>query len=246
MRYYKHFFQVIKIIVFVFLIFFNHHSSVSQDKKMIFEHLTIEDGLSQSTVNCIMQDSKGFMWFGTSAGLNKYDGSFKIYKNEHENLNSLCSNSILCLYEDTQGNIWIGSSEGLNKLDIEYGKFYSYRHDPENINSLCNNIVMSIYQDNTGILWIGTDGGIDKLDTKNNKFTHLSSALQDSKNTNVGSINSIYQDSYGDIWIGTVYGGLLKYLPDKFYSLFAHNLQIYSLVPNLLDYYYYRHFCHFS
>jgi hypothetical protein len=82
-----------------------------------FEHVSIEEGLSESVVNCILQDSKGFMWFGTQDGLNRYDGyTFVIYRPDLDDPNSLSDRWITTLHEDTHGNLWIGTRNGgLNK-----------------------------------------------------------------------------------------------------------------------------------
>ena len=76
-----------------------------------FRTVDIRNGLSQNSVNCIFQDKKGFMWFGTKDGLSRYDGlSFRIYNNENSNLGR---NFITVLYEDSKGNIWVGTDGGL-------------------------------------------------------------------------------------------------------------------------------------
>ena len=84
-----------------------------------FKHLSIEHGLSQSTVNCILQDRNGFMWFGTQDGVNRYDGyTFTIYKNDLQNENTISHNFILSIFEDRQGILWIGTNGGgLNRFD---------------------------------------------------------------------------------------------------------------------------------
>ena len=92
-----------------------------------FERLSVEDGLSQSTVTCILQDRQGFLWFGTANGLNKYDGySFEVFKTDLNDSNSLSGNHIIALCEDRESNLWIGTSAGLNKFDPDHGTFTRY------------------------------------------------------------------------------------------------------------------------
>ena len=75
-----------------------------------FKTLDIKDGLSQNTVNAILQDKQGFMWFGTKDGLNRFDGlSFRIFKKEESDLGN---NFITALHEDKAGNIWVGTDAG--------------------------------------------------------------------------------------------------------------------------------------
>src|SRR5690554_3318267 len=86
----------------------------AQEKNPRFQHLTIENGLPQNRVDCMLQDSQGFMWFGTWNGLCRYDGyKVEIFNNESGNLNVLRNNFIYALEEDHFGNIWIGTKEGL-------------------------------------------------------------------------------------------------------------------------------------
>jgi ligand-binding sensor domain-containing protein len=93
-------------------------------ESITFGHISIEQGLSQSAVFCITQDSRGFMWFGTEDGLNRYDGyDFLIYKPDPHDPGSLSSNNIWSIYEDSAKTLWIGTYNGLNKLNRETGAF---------------------------------------------------------------------------------------------------------------------------
>ena len=84
------------------------------DEHYYFRNLSIQDGLSQTTVNAIIQDKKGFMWFGTKGGLSRYDGlSFRNFKRDMTDSHSLGNNFVTCLYEDNQGDIWVGTDAGL-------------------------------------------------------------------------------------------------------------------------------------
>jgi ligand-binding sensor domain-containing protein len=81
-----------------------------ENQSMLFEHLSIEDGLSQSVVNVILQDQLGFMWFGTQDGLNRYDGQqITIFKHDPNQPESICNNFILSIYEDSEGVLWVGT-----------------------------------------------------------------------------------------------------------------------------------------
>lgn len=80
-----------------------------------FERISIEQGLSHSTVYCIFQDSKGFMWFGTRDGLNKYDGyTFTVYKHDPTDPHSLSHNQVMTIFEDSNGILWVGSKSGMS------------------------------------------------------------------------------------------------------------------------------------
>ena len=128
-----------------------------QTKKVKFDRISIEQGLSQSSVFSMMQDSKGFLWFGTLDGLNKYDGyTFTVYKSDPRNPNTLSNNTIVRIFEDKQGFLWIGTlGGGLNKFDESTERFTRYRNDPKDEKSISNDNVRSIFQDAAGQLWIG-------------------------------------------------------------------------------------------
>jgi ligand-binding sensor domain-containing protein len=87
-----------------------------------FDHLSVEDGLSQSEVRSIYQDRKGFIWFGTVDGLNKYDGySFQHFKHDPFDTTSLSNNEVVSICEDRNGNLWVGTVSGLSRLDQATG-----------------------------------------------------------------------------------------------------------------------------
>ncbi|RLG30239.1 histidine kinase, partial [Methanosarcinales archaeon] len=143
---------VIYLLVPVFLL--------AQEHAILFRHISLEDGLSQSTANCIVQDHKGFIWIGTEDGLNRYDGyTFKVYKPVLQDTTSISNNSIWALHVDTDNMLWVGTFGGLNRFDPSTERFKRYLHDPENPKSLSHNHVKVIYEDTKGVLWIGTNGG---------------------------------------------------------------------------------------
>jgi signal transduction histidine kinase/ligand-binding sensor domain-containing protein/DNA-binding response OmpR family regulator len=145
--------------IIIFLIFCSIITTNAQDKNISFKHLTIDDGLSQNAVFAILQDSKGFMWFGTKDGLNRYDGySFKVFYHNPFDSSSISDNYITSLFEDSKGRIWIGSVDG--KINI-----YNYENDTffhidllEHSKKLTKSLISSIIEDNDSSIWIGTAG----------------------------------------------------------------------------------------
>ena len=111
-----------------------------------FENLQTDAGLSQSNVTTILQDSKGFMWFGTRDGLNKYDGyKFVVYKNNEANNNSVSNNNILCMLEYTPGLLCLGTyGGGLNFFNTQTNSFKHFKHSDNNSNSIASDYVNSI------------------------------------------------------------------------------------------------------
>jgi len=114
-----------------------------------FEHISIEQGLSQSSVRVIFQDSRGFLWFGTEDGLNRYDGyTFKTFKPEPSNPNSLSDGWITSIAEDQNGYLWVGTRlGGLNRYDAFSGQFVQYQHLEEQPTSLNDNHISALMVD---------------------------------------------------------------------------------------------------
>jgi hypothetical protein len=95
-----------------------------------FAHLTTNDGLSQGYVTAILQDRRGFMWFATRDGLNRYDGNtFVVYKNNANDPGSLSSNFLQDLLEDDHGYLWIATDTGVDKFDPTTERCIRYLHD---------------------------------------------------------------------------------------------------------------------
>jgi hypothetical protein len=161
-----------------------------------FKHITIENGLSQSTVNCIFQDSHGFMWFGTENGLNRYDGyAFTIFRHEPADTNSLSHSWIWDIFEDRQKNLWIATWQGLNKNNPAQNSFVRYLPDENNPHAISGTRPTSICEDTNGYLWIGTwGGGLNRFDPKNDLFIHFTHDSSDA-----GSLPSDYIRDYVDM-----------------------------------------------
>lgn len=193
-------------------------SVTAQVQHLRFNHLQTTDGLSQSNVLCILQDSRGFMWFGTRDGLNKYDSyNFTVYKNKPKDPNSISNNYIVDLVESTDGNLWIATwGGGLNKYNRAKNQFTVYTHETNNSGSIGSDFLKCICQDAAGNLWIGTDGaGVDMLEKKTGRFIHFNHKENDRNSLSDNFIRTIYQDHDQRIWIGTVNGGLNLYNSEK-------------------------------
>ncbi len=179
-----------------------------------FDSISVEEGLSQSSVLCIVQDSKGFMWFGTEDGLNKYDGyRFTPYKPEPRNPHSLSGNIIFAVHEDSQKRLWIGTNGGgLSRFQHETEQFVHYRHNPEDPAGLSSDTVNCIYEDRSGNLWVGTGGGgVNKLSlSTGSSFTHYRHHPGNPRSLSSDVVNCIYEDREGNLWIGTGGQGLNK------------------------------------
>lgn len=141
------------------------------EKKLSFEALTIDDGLSQGMINCITQDRFGFMWFATKDGLNRYDGyHFVIYRHNVNDKNSLADNFTTCVFEDNKGRLWVGTaSQGLDLFDRATETFTHFKYDSKDSNSICGNNIVTITENNKGVVFISTGQGVCFLNEKKNK-----------------------------------------------------------------------------
>jgi signal transduction histidine kinase/ligand-binding sensor domain-containing protein/DNA-binding response OmpR family regulator len=173
--------------------------SQGQAPRLRFTHISNEQGLSNSTIETIFQDSRGFIWLGTRDGLNRYDGSeIVVYRNDPSDTTSLSDNYIRCIYEDKQHNLWIGTINGLNRFNLTTNNFTRLKHRDKVSASLSNNLVTSVAEDGRGNLYVGSfGGGLQRLDPGTQRFMSVGDHL---------NINCLHQDRFGNIWIGAQTG----------------------------------------
>ncbi|HID38534.1 MAG TPA: hypothetical protein EYP36_03350, partial [Calditrichaeota bacterium] len=144
----------------ILLALFSIWHGIVPAQEVRFRHLSIQDGLSQSTINCIFQDSRGFIWIGTQDGLNRYDGyNFKIFRENPLDSNSISHNWIWDIFEDKENNLWIATWDGLTKYNPSTRKFTRYFPNAGDPHSIGGARPTSLCQDKDGNLWIGTWGG---------------------------------------------------------------------------------------
>ncbi|MBC6111279.1 two-component regulator propeller domain-containing protein [Pedobacter fastidiosus] len=181
---------------FIIILIFSIGNCFAQNLK--FKHIGIENGLSNSTIECIFQDYRGFIWFGTRDGLNKYDGNqITVFKHD-KTANSLSDNFIRCIFEDKSHTLWIGTSDGLNKFNSEKNNFTSYKAKEKT----SDNTITSINETKKGI-WIGTyGGGLNLIDKNKNTFSRYT-YKSDSKSNRKDYINDVFCDFSGNIWMAS-------------------------------------------
>lgn len=170
----------------------------SKNQLLKFKQFSLTEGLSQSSVLCILQDSKGFLWFGTRDGLNKYDGhTFTSYRYNYKDKNSISNSFIKCLLEDKNGNIWIGTNNGLNKYVPLTDNFIRFKGS--NIDgSLINNEIWSLASAKASYIWIGTNDGLEKFNINTGKSEHIVDKTQISTKN---QIRSLFVTSNNNLWI---------------------------------------------
>ena len=175
-------------------------------RPMYFEHLTMRDGLSMSTINSILQDSQGYVWLATEAGLNRYDGySVRQFRRERGNEQGLASDYIWSIAEDAHGDIWLATdSGGVARWERRTEKFRQFRHDSLQPQSLASDGVRALLIDSQGHIWAGTkDQGLDVLDPNTGVARHFRHRDSDPHSLPSDAIGALYADPQGRIWVGT-------------------------------------------
>ncbi len=187
----------------------------AQASRIRFDHITLEQGLSQSTVYAILQDSRGFMWFGTQDGLNRYDGyGIVIYKHDPDDPKSLPHNHVRAMVEDPQGNIWIATEGGgVAMWDWRRDEFVTYRSEPQTSGSLQSDRISSVALDDNGGVWIGTlDAGLGRLDPVTGRVVTYRHDPSNPASLHNDQIFALHVDGTGTVWVGT-YAGLSRFDP---------------------------------
>jgi PAS domain S-box-containing protein len=175
-----------------------------------FRQLSIPDGLSDGHVRTIVQDGRGFLWFGTIDGLNRYDGyQLRVFRHESDNARSLASNFVRALYVDRSGTLWVGTvGGGLDRFEPLTEDFVHYRDDPKDPESLGADDVHSIAQDRSGALWIATSRGLDRMDPSTGRFRHYRHDAGNPESLSHDDVYAVLEDARGALWVGTNGGGL--------------------------------------
>jgi ligand-binding sensor domain-containing protein/signal transduction histidine kinase len=190
--------------IFLFIVITVNLSLHAQPKYLQFDNLNNE--LSTNIVNYIYQDKRGWMWFSTSQGLNRFDGlKMKVFKSNPDDDKSYVGNLVRFVYEDSKGNLWIGTEiGGLNRFNREtetFTCFYEY-----NGNNKIFYSANSIAESKKGELWIGTNNGLKKFDNASGKFYTYTHQDNDPNSISDNYVRKILFDKHGQLWIGSVQG----------------------------------------
>jgi ligand-binding sensor domain-containing protein len=182
----------------------------AQENDLKFEHFSIENGLSHSKVNCVFQDNRGFLWFGTNDGLNKFDGyEFTVYRWKPGDPQGLSAQLVRAVLQDSKGNLWIGTEGGgVNLFDRDSESFRSFTPDSTSEIRISSQDVNAIIEDRQGNLWLGTGNGLDFFDWQNKKVTNYIPRPLEPAPPRAKIVNVIYEDKQNNLWVGTLNSGL--------------------------------------
>lgn len=201
---YKVIFMIIVSIIFIINMSVNNAFAITNDDKNInFKRITVEDGLSQTSVEYLFQDSKGYMWIGTIDGLNRYNGSrFEVFRYSKDKPNSISGNYISAIAEDDEGNIWVGTSRGLNRINTHTSEIITYLPGVNGCN-LSNYNITEILIDSKGDIYIATEDGLNLYNEEDDNFIRLYNSGDKKNSLSSQFVYSIVEDNYGNYWIGT-------------------------------------------
>jgi signal transduction histidine kinase/ligand-binding sensor domain-containing protein len=218
-----------KLLVFFLLVAMNLTAQTLPDDipdfNPHFEVFQLPGGAIANSVQKILQDSTGFIWFGSQGGLHRYDGqSFITYLYDALDTNSLASNYCEDIFLDSKGVLWIAHlyDGGLTSFDPSTESFTRYNHDPDDPESLSSNTNSVITEDWEGNIWVGGTNGLDRLNRKTGKFRRFNHNPNDSLSLSYNQVRALYLDRQGTLWIGTniffsaeaSVGGLNRFNPE--------------------------------
>ncbi|MFC1607987.1 two-component regulator propeller domain-containing protein [Candidatus Latescibacterota bacterium] len=227
-------FTLIRFVIIAVIVILQLHATVLYavlQTQITTEKLSSAHGLSQNSVMCILKDSRGFMWFGTQDGLNKYDGyNFTSYRHIPFDKTSIGNSSITQIIEDDDNNLWIATlNEGLFQFDRNTEQFTYYGFEPGNDASISSNEINDLVY-NAGTLWIGTkNNGLCRFDIQTRQTQRYEHKNSDPKSLVDNLINDLHLDRIGNLWIATS-AGLDKFNPVR--GEFEH----YTFASDVTDY----------
>lgn len=210
-------------------------SALAQTKysNLKFESYSTRHGLSSSTCLEVFQDSKGFLWFGTIDGLNRYDGyTFTVFRPIIGDTSSISNNRVFALEEDAYGNLWVGTKSGLNIYRHETNRFcrlslYDKSLFRINTRDVINDIT---FNPKTNEIWVATKNGVSRAsldgfaagDFSNLKFTNYNNHPADPSSLDDNDVSRVNVDRDGNVWLVTSGSDLHKFLPDADHFIRYH------------------------
>jgi two-component system, sensor histidine kinase ChiS len=197
------------------------------DPALSFRRLTIQDGLPAVEVMCVLEDSRGFLWFGTRDGLVRYDSrEMRVFRPEAGNPHSLGDRHVNDLKEDSQDNLWVATENGLDFWDRATEQFVHFQWNPTNTASLSHNVCRRLLLDPDGSIWVGTAAGLNRFNPRTGKWERFLPERGRLDHISDWGICCLLRDRKGVLWIGTEDGGLNQMDPQ------TGRFRVYTPDPN--------------
>ncbi len=194
----------LKLSILGLLLLLCHFGVFSQHNDLRIKYYTLEDGLSQVSINCLLQDKYGFIWIGTGDGLNRFDGSkFKIFKHDKQDVTTISGNNISSIQEDGNGNIWVGTlNSGLNYYNHQDDEFKRVRLNHSGIE---NESISDLLFENDSTLWVASQtSGLHRIQISDDKNLVQNNYLPNQP------ISALVSDNHNALWVGDVNGQIYK------------------------------------
>lgn len=179
---------------------------VSDGHDLRFVRLQRSQGLSQQRVTHIAQDDRGFLWFGTQYGLDRYDGyHFRVFKHEAADPHSLCGINVSALFRDSAGRLWIGCNGSVDRYDPTTESFVHYPLE-SSTTRIPTGAVANISEDHAGLLWLSTSNGLYRLDPASGKVRRFGHDRVDPSSLSSNDVRFSGEDRAGTFWVATAKG----------------------------------------
>ncbi len=216
-----------KLLSYIFLAsYLVIYTGVSFSQQIYFEHYSNDQGLSSESVNSILQDNFGFLWIGTDAGLDRFDGyDFKVYGNEIPSSSGLESNEITSLLKDNSGCLWVGTDGGgLYRYNRIKDRFVRFGNDTNLRQRLSNQHINALLKDSRGI-WAATDYGLNLINTTTKNISYYKN-----NDPNQNNITSVCPSGNNKYWIGVEKGGVYQFDPNTgIYTPLLKHLEVHKV-----------------
>lgn len=186
--------------------------AIPADDRQSFHRIGPGNGLPAAMVNCGMQDSRGFLWFGTGDGLTRFDGQqFKVFRPDPADPESLGNSIVLAIQEDTRGDLWIGTEGGVDVWRRTTERFAHFKNPLGDPSGSTGEPAMCVLRDPAGMFWVGTRRvGLTRLNPLDGRFESVGPAPGTPGGLDDGHVRCLFFDREGVLWIGTEKGGLAR------------------------------------
>lgn len=203
--------------------------------KGLSTHYTSDNGLLNNNITCITQDSKGYMWIGTTDGLMRFDGyGFTSFFHSDNDSTSIIGAEILDIHEDKASNIWIATALGLSCYDHALHRFRNFTKFREGKNAF-SNYITGVVDASDGKLWIATSYGIHLFDPRTGVFKIVTFNAKGLSDAAANYIKKMVKDKAGNLWLGLVNGELIYFNTiTRSYSIYSKHID--KQIGNKQDY----------
>ncbi len=199
-------------ILFICLLFFSNPSTAQVENKLLLKQITTLQGLSNSNISVVFEDSRGFLWVGTHDGLDRYDGkNITVFRKNLNDTNSLINDWVTGIEEDKHGNLWIGTGGGLSKLNVLNATFENYNSTQLFTGRQVLAGEQKVFRDKQDRIWV-CSGGLSYYDEENDRFI-VQPSIPPTKEHGVSKnqlVTNVRIDAGGNFWMGT-FDGLYEY-----------------------------------